>query len=161
MLEAVIKGKMRKVDLKDIILIDLKDITLDKKDDIITTKVQPGYKSYSESYRVADLSNPSRTKSSNICSRSTGNSSDEVIILSSDSSDSISSISSGSSDPLSRQKTSRYLYTSDMDKKLLTALRVTNIIFHISIHILSNWYKFKLFREKYLGLLKQYRKIVD
>ncbi|CAG8773211.1 3963_t:CDS:1, partial [Funneliformis caledonium] len=86
-LEAVIKGKMREVDLKDIILIDLKDITLDKKDDIIITKVQPGHKSYSESHRVADLSNPSRTKSSNIRSRSTSNSFDEVIILSLDSSD--------------------------------------------------------------------------
>ncbi|CAG8556862.1 14115_t:CDS:10 [Funneliformis caledonium] len=85
MLEAVIKGKMH----------------------------EPGCKSHSESYGVASLSNPSRIKSSNVCSHSTSYSSDE----------SISSISSGSSDPLSHRKTSRYLYTSDIDKELLTVLR--------------------------------------
>ncbi|CAG8696948.1 13792_t:CDS:2, partial [Funneliformis mosseae] len=82
-LKAVIKGKMHRMDLKDIILIDLKDITLDKENDIITIKVQLGYKNHSESYGVASLSNPFRIKSSNVYLRSTSDSSDEMIILSS------------------------------------------------------------------------------
>jgi hypothetical protein len=158
LIEAVIRGKMRELDPKEMLL--------NEEDDVVISGAKSGRKKSSSTSVGHGLAGPSNTRSSSSTSvghglagpSETGDSIEDAIIVSSDVSvkeepDTRNddkhrrkvhkdnrdhkkrrrSKSTESTELQSPKKVPKYLYTSDMDKDLLIALRVIAIFLYIII----------------------------